>query len=206
MSEPRPAPSGSAKHRRTVIAAVLINAAFLSVIGATFFVEDYRYSLPTPRPANFRPVSLGKRIELPKADPRPTLLCFASPDCGCSRFNQDHLWELAREFGHQVRIVEVVEGSDAGGLSSPDETLLDPTGDWARKCGVYSTPQAVVLDRSGQIVFEGNFNSTRFCSNSSTQYARIALESAVHGLPIPPMPKAATTPYGCAITSAWSQR
>jgi len=196
----------SVKHRRRVIAVVLINAAFLSVIGATFYIQDYRYSLPTPRPANFRPVALGNTMALPKSDPRPTLLCFASPDCGCSRFNQDHLQDLHREFGGQVRIVEVIESSDAGGLSSPDETMLDPKGDWARKCGVYSTPQAVVLNREGQIVFEGNFNSTRFCSNPSTQFARIALESVLNGQPIPHMPDAATTPYGCAITSAWSHK
>jgi hypothetical protein len=180
---------------------VLINLALFSLIGATFYVQDYRYSLPTPRPHGFIAATKGKTITLPGTGGRPTLLCFASPDCGCSRFNQDHLWELSRQFGSSVRIVEVIESASAGGLDSPDETWLDPYGAWAKKCGVYSTPQAVVLDAGGQIVFSGNFNSTRFCSESATQYARVALEAVVAHKPIPRMPASATTPYGCAITS-----
>jgi hypothetical protein len=201
MSERTFAPVESAKRRRVVAAVVLINAALLSVIGATFFVEDYRYSLPTPRPANFHPVSLGKSIALPNADRRPALLCFASPDCGCSRFNQDHLWELSREFGKRVRLIEVIEASESGGLDSPDETILDPNGKLAKACGVYSTPQAVVLNQDRRIVYSGNFNSARFCSEPSTQFARLTLEAVLAGKQAPAMPKRATTPYGCVIAS-----
>ena len=88
---------------------VLLNTALFTVIGATFYFQDYRYSLPTPRPKSFVPVKLEHTIELPHPDHRPALLCFASPDCGCSRFNQDHLLDLSRKFGRSVRFIEVIE-------------------------------------------------------------------------------------------------
>jgi hypothetical protein len=184
---------------RTVWVVAVVNVALLTMIGATFYIQDYRYSLPTPRPSNFQSQKLGAEIQIPGADGRPTLLCFASSDCGCSRFNQDHLWELSRKFGRTVRIVEIIEGTDKKGLDSPSETLLDPEAKWAKACGVFSTPQAVILDRNGRIAFSGNFNVGRFCADAQTQFARIALEAVAQGKPVPPMPAVATTPYGCAI-------
>jgi hypothetical protein len=136
-------------NRRRIAAVFAINLALIALIGATFFVQDYRYSLPTPRPKGFTPAELRRKIAIPYPDGRPV--------------------------------------------------LLDPTGSWSKKCGVYSTPQAVVLDRNDRIVFSGNFNSTRFCSENATQFARIALTAVVAHKPVPPMPASATTPYGCSI-------
>lgn len=191
----------SLRRPKPVVLVVLFNLAMLCVIGAAFFVQDYRYSVPTPKPAGFHAVNLHRIVTLPGNDRRVTLLCFASPDCGCSRFNQDHLWDLAHRFGKQVRIVEVIEASNAGGMDSPDDTIFDPDAKLAKECGVYSTPQAVVLDRDRRIAYSGNFNSARFCSDPGTQFARLALEALVAGRPVPPMPESATTPYGCEIQS-----
>jgi hypothetical protein len=197
------APRGRQKR---VLLAVVLNVLLLCVIGCTFYVQDYRYSLPTPRPIGFVGPTLNKAIPVPHADGRPTLLCFASPDCGCSRFNQDHLWELSREFGSSVRIIEVIEGPNSDGLTSPGETWIDSTGEFARKCGIYSTPQAVVLNQRGILAFSGNFNSTRFCADPQSQFVRIALEAVVARQPIPRMPLSATTPYGCAIPRGRSDK
>jgi hypothetical protein len=139
---------------------------------------------------------------IPVGEPgKLTLLCFAQPDCPCTRFNQDHLEALANEFGSKVKIVEVVEAADAGGLRSPGTIELDPSGFIAKQCGVYSTPQAVILGPNGQILYRGNFNAGRYCANSATEFVRIALEALVSNQPVPIMPQSALVPYGCAIGS-----
>ena len=188
--------------QRRLIGALFLNLTLLGLVGATFYTQDLRYSLPTPKPKHYAPPKPLIQVRLPRPDGRPVLLCFASADCGCTRFNQDHLWALAHQFGKTVRFIEVIESDRADGLDSPGEVLLDPRGTWARACGVYSTPQAVVLDRSDRLVFRGNFNSSRFCAEPSTQYARIVLESVVADRSVPSLPANATIAYGCAIPAA----
>src|SRR5262249_46492721 len=47
------------------------------------------------------------------------------------------------------------------------------------EAGVYSTPQAVLLDAKSHIVFRGNYNVSRYCTDPRTEFVRIALEEQV---------------------------
>jgi hypothetical protein len=64
--------------------------------------------------------------------------------------------------------------------------------------GVYSTPQAAILDARSRLYYVGNYNRTRYCRDRETEYARLALESLLAGAP----PVAAIDggpAYGCPL-------
>ena len=181
-------------------------------IGAAFWQQDLRWSLPTPRPAGLVAPPIGSQPTLPPAlaqlvrPDAPTLLHFFNPACPCSRFNLEHVRELEREFGERVRVVFVVQGEDADEVARALENVdddaprvLDLDGAIAHALGVYSTPQAVVLDARGHLAYRGNYNSSRFCVALESQYAHLALEDLLAQRPVRTFAAPATTAYGCAL-------
>jgi hypothetical protein len=70
----------------------------------------------------------------------------------------------------------------------------------AASCGVYSTPQAVILSPGKQLFFRGNYNSSRYCTNKKSEYARQALDNLLHNLPVVHNPSAITA-YGCRLAN-----
>ncbi len=190
-----------------LLAAVLLTALMFSV----FWYEDWQYSQPTPRPVHLTQAKPGgllrlSGVKLPAAvadstDHRPLFLHFYNPDCPCSRFNLDHIRDLVRAHGAQVRFVAVIEGDRKAAHGLPMPTLADPNGAVARACGVYSTPQAVLLDARGRLVYRGNYNTGRYCEGRATEFARIALENLLASRSAAPEPTAAATAYGCQLPS-----
>lgn len=184
-------------HLWRTASVVSLLASGATLIGWTFWQQDVRYALPTPRPVGLVQPSLGIRLDLPlPSDGLPTLLTFYNPDCPCSRFNVDHVLELQRRFGRRVRFVAICQSGDAPGM----RTVHDPKCRIARTCGVYATPQAVLLDRDGNLYYRGNFNRSRYCREPQSEYARIAIDALLRGAPRPEFPAAATTAYGCALS------
>jgi hypothetical protein len=192
--------------------AVAIAVLLLACIGRAFWLQDLRWSLPTARPAGLVQPPLGSQAKLPPAleallRPRvPALLHFFNPTCPCSRFNLDHVRELEAEFGERIRVVFVLQGEDAGELTNAFERLdiagacvLDLDGAIAHACGVYSTPQAVVLDGARSLAYRGNYNSSRYCVERESQYARLALGDLLAGRPVRDFGPRSTTAYGCSL-------
>ena len=76
--------------RRVVVIANVVFALF--VMGAVFWEQDLRYSLPTERPPGLVQRPIGDTVELPPTlaacvdTGRPLLLNFYNPDCPCSRY------------------------------------------------------------------------------------------------------------------------
>ena len=185
---------------------------FLGLIGAAFWYQDWRYSLPTPPPKGWTQPALDARIDLRGTSldraglkDRPLFLHFFNPECPCSRFNIDHVRTLIRDHGSTVRFVAVLQGERAATLqrSSFEElrlgidSVVDEDGRLGALTGVYTTPQAVLLDSRGGLYYRGNYNLSRFCTAPETEFARIALESLRSGRSRAPVPPAATTAYGC---------
>jgi hypothetical protein len=178
------------------------------VIGLLFWYNDWMYSLPTPVPKNYTAIALNTNVNLPagikSTERKPVFLHFFNPACPCSRFNLPHFKSLIKEYGKEVdfRIVvlsktkytvkEIQARFDTDAPVFFDENI-------AVACGVYATPQAVIIDADDKLFYRGNYNSNRYCTNKQTEYARIALDSLLHDHHNISFTKSALTAYGCQL-------
>jgi hypothetical protein len=168
----------------------------------------------------------GKReVELDVRD-RPVLLHFFNPSCPCSRFNITHLRTLQQRFGDRVAFVGAVQTYEEGTLTPEQRAdvakkmasldlgidwFVDVGGKLAALAGVYSTPQAVLTDRAHRLVYRGNYNVSRYCTDPKTEFVRIALEKLVTDNPslslisspgaTSPAGAIAMPAYGCELPS-----
>ncbi len=105
--------SNAALKTRLRTALAVGSTVFLSALLAlVFYVQDWKYQTPTPKPAGFEQPALGStlRLELLSGHAgRPVLLHFFNPDCPCSRFNQPHLRRLFDAWKDRVDFVVVSE-------------------------------------------------------------------------------------------------
>lgn len=196
----------------TWIALLAGEACLAAVALGVFWYQDWRYSLPTPRPQTLRQPDVGEVIELPSlgkitpADQRPMLLHFFNPACPCSRFNVDHVRELIAKFENQVRVVAVLEASEPAAaleqfarLNLNCSAVVDTNGDIARLVGIYSTPQGVVLDEHSRLHFRGNYNRGRYCTAAESEFVRLSLENCLDHRPPLTFSAAATVALGCEL-------
>lgn len=199
--------------RTRSILAGLTTVLFLGAIAGIFWFQDVQYSLPTPRPVNWHRVATGTRVALPadveslrRSQPgKPLFLHFFNPSCPCSRFNVDHVRELVAAFGTDVIFVAVLSDGEPEALRQSFRALnlaipyhVD-NGTLAEATGVYSTPQAAIVDGNGRLFYQGNYNVTRYCRNRETEFARLALQRLRIGAPPPDLMPAATVAYGCPL-------
>lgn len=198
---------GAEDRWRTPVVIVSACAALLTM-GHVFWQQDLRYSLPTPRPAELRQPPVGEPLALPRAltdavaiaADKPLLLHFYNHDCPCSRFNRDHVQGLLNRFGERVQFVSVVEAAPDASTDSglPMPHVVDAGGAIAAALGVYSTPQAVLLDTAGRLAYRGNFNTSRYCTTPQTQFVRLAIEALLEQRP-QVRDAQAETAYGCCL-------
>ena len=180
----------------------------LSGIIALFWHNDWVYNLPTPVPAHYQAVGQGQYINLPKevrAEPnKPVFLHFFNPSCPCSRFNIPHFKSLVAQYGSSMSFAIVVQSykkysveeiQQKFGLDIP---VLSDTS-IAAACGVYSTPQAVIIDTSRHLFYRGNYNKTRYCADKKTEYARIAIDELLRGNMHASFDPLATKAFGCQL-------
>ena len=179
-----------------------------SGVGALFWYTDLVYHLPTPIPGNYKLVNTGAVIPLGPAlnsyQGKPVFLHFFSPDCPCSRFNIANFRSLVKQYGAQVNFVVVVMNNkkytpkaiqNKFDLDIP--VLFDAS--LATACGVYSTPQAVLLDAQHTLYYRGNYNQSRYCTDEKTSYAKIALNGLQHDHARLVFSPLALRAYGCSL-------
>ncbi|GAB3262069.1 hypothetical protein GCM10027347_27510 [Larkinella harenae] len=180
----------------------------LSAIGALFWYTDWIYQLPTPIPDKYKPVSNGTVIpvhQFVKSGPqKPVFLHFYNPDCPCSRFNKPHFKSLVRQYGHRVNFVVVVMSYKTYSVQAIREKLdldLPIVFDQsiARHCGVYSTPQAAILDTQQRLFYRGNYNRSRYCTDEKTNYAQLALAGLLQNNTQITFDQLAVQAYGCTL-------
>ena len=187
---------------------LLLNLAGIAYV---FWNTEYKYSLPTPVPQNYHAVQTGTFVDLHDKltvpGNKPVFLHFFNPSCPCSRFNIPHFISLAEHYGSKVSFAIVVMDKD-GSVSKEDirkkfdltiPVLFDTS--IAVACGVYSTPQAVILDKAGKLFYRGNYNRSRYCTDTKSDFARMALDSLIGNTAVPLFTEAATTAYGCQLPS-----
>ena len=179
-----------------------------SAIAVIFWYTDWVYQLPTPIPKDYRTVGTGKLISINafanSTEKKPIFLHFFNPDCPCSRFNIKQFSALVKEYGKDVdfRVVvlskksftakEIQQKFDLAIPVSFDETV-------AKVCGVYSTPQAVLLDQDLRLFYRGNYNASRYCTDEKTNFAKIALEGILKRKTDLNFSELALQAYGCSL-------
>src|ERR1044071_3380234 len=134
-------------------AVILILTVIFCAIASLFWFNEWKYSLPTPVPKSYHEVKQGDsiHIKLASENGKPVFLHFFNPGCPCSRFNIPHFTSLVKEYNAKINFAVVVMNKDSSytaeeiqdkfGIRVP--ILFDKT--IAVSCGVYSTPQAVIL-------------------------------------------------------------
>jgi hypothetical protein len=189
-----------------------IAAAWLTLLMAMifsfFWYNQLRYSLPTPIPAGYKSVRKGEKImlgtDLQFNNDKPVFLHFFNPDCPCSRFNIDQFKSLVKSYQSQVNFAVVLmtakpytaaQVQNRFGITVP--IVIDST--IAASCGVYSTPQAVVLNTEKKLYYRGNYNKSRYCTDKKTSYANIALMNILHKKTTLRLDQYALKAYGCTL-------
>jgi hypothetical protein len=190
----------------------LLGLSLLVLVGISSFLWQFTIAeyLPTPVPANYVPKAVATQVALPGVQvsaEKPTLLHFFNPECPCSRFNLDHVRKLIAKYGNNINIQVVLQVRDSQynwQALEEDEALgvpylIDYTGEMAKACGVYSTPQAVLLTPESKLYYRGNYNKARYCSNPDSNYAQMAIDSLIANRPSPQFEAFATKSYGCEL-------
>lgn len=195
--------------KKTIAIAVLFTA--FTGIGILFWYSEWQYSLPTPVPTQYRAVAVGEHIDIgAKFNAKkntPVFLHFFNPDCPCSRFNVPHFKELAKTYGNQISFAVVVMTKDKDYTEAYIRNKFDLTvpilfdTSLARDCGVYSTPQAVLLTADRALYYRGNYNKSRYCADKKTNYAQTAIEALLTYRQHPVFNNYALTAFGCSLPS-----
>jgi hypothetical protein len=185
-------------------------AILFTIVGGLFWYNEYIYSLPTPVPDAYRFVNTNETIDIARSlhldSSKPIALHFFNPDCPCSRFNLSHFRDLVKKYGDDVNFVAVP--MIMLGQEYSDEDIVEKLGVkipvWrkpgvAEACGVYSTPQSVVLNSNFKLYYRGNYNKSRYCTDKRSNYAEMAITSLVNNTSRPQFDAMALKAYGCTI-------
>jgi hypothetical protein len=182
---------------------------FLAIgAAALFWYNEWQYSLPTPVPQNYHSVSFGQLIKpdakLTFPNNKPVFLHFFNPDCPCSRFNIAHFKSLVKAYGNRVNFAVVLLTDKYCTAKSIQKkfdldvpVVVDPA--VALQCGVYSTPQAALINTDHKLYFRGNYNQSRYCTNEKTEYAKIALNGMLQHNASLKFDEFALKAYGCRL-------
>jgi hypothetical protein len=176
--------------------------ALSTIIAVLFWYNDLVYQIPTPVPQNYSVVQIGTFINIPTIGKRkPVFIHFFNPNCPCSRFNIPSVKLLYHKYHHQFNFMIVVVGN---GTYTADEINnkfnIDATivfdKSIAIKCGVYATPQLVLLNSQHRLFYRGNYNRNRYCADEKTNYAKFAIEGLLGNNKLL-LNRSALKPYGC---------
>ncbi|HYD20861.1 MAG TPA: thioredoxin fold domain-containing protein [Flavipsychrobacter sp.] len=173
-----------------------------------FWQNELKYTLPTPVPQKYAPVKTGEIVGLKtgvtRDANRPLFIHFYNPNCPCSKFNIPHVRSLMKKYGDRISFAVVVlsnqkftetEIKDKFGGDVP--VYFDK--EIANACGVYSTPQAVLLNEDNRLYYRGNYNKSRYCTDKNSNYAQQALDSFLAHNSKPIFNHFALKAYGCEL-------
>ncbi len=193
--------------RKTLVATWLV--ALCGILCGLFWYNEYRYNLPTPIPPHYNRIANGRYIKLDKSlqfnNNKPLFLHFFNPDCPCSRFNIRHFKEIVQQYGNKANFAIIVishQPFDASAIQRKFELTIPVIHDPALAilCGVYSTPQAVIINSAGRLFYRGNYNRSRYCTDTQTAYARQAIDDLLNKRANSITDFLATTAYGCQLS------
>jgi len=172
-----------------------------------FWRNEWVYSLPTKVPDHYQTVLPGSIVDLGgrfKQGDKPLFLHFFNPDCPCSRFNVPQFKSLVKQYGKDVNfgiVVMTTKNYTAREIQDKFDLQVPVSFDTslAVSCGVYSTPQAVIINDDRKLYYRGNYNKSRYCTDQRSNYAQQALDSLLHRRAHMIFDHYALTAYGCGL-------
>jgi len=188
-------------------------AVWLLIIGSgiayAFWHQEWKYSLPTPVPSNYHVINSGTPVSIKNIpglehSSKPLFLHFFNPNCPCSRFNITQFKSLVKEYGSKIDFAVIAltnkqytekDIQQKFDLAIP--VVFDSS--YAAACGVYSTPQAAIINTDKRLYYRGNYNKSRYCTDKKTNYAEIAIDALLAELGQPRLDPEATVSYGCTL-------
>ncbi len=193
-----------------MIKKILLGLWFFLLLAAITFLfwdNEFKYSLPTPVPKNYHEIAMGSKIDLKccVTDQRPVFIHFFNPECPCSRFNVPHVTSLIKKYGDRINFKIVVINEKNNYTIAEIQNKFDAKipvyfdDAIAKNCGVFSTPQAVLIDASQKLYYRGNYNKTRYCTDTKTNFAQQAIDSLLSHTNAPSFDALALRAYGCSL-------
>src|ERR1700730_11535602 len=149
---------------------------------------------------------------------KTVVLEWFNPECPFVKkhYGSDNMQKLQKEFTDKGVVWCTIDSSAEGkeGYVTPDQAekimtqwkthqtalLLDPDGSAGKAYGAKNTPDMIVINPEGKIVYEGAIDSkappTPADIPSSTNYVKAALDESLAGKPVS---NPTTKPYGCSV-------
>ena len=161
-----------------------------------------------PIPKDYMAVNPGTIVRIPESlhpkNNKPVFLHFFNPDCPCSKFNIAHFKSLVKRYSNEATFAIVVMNNKsytARQIQNKFDLNIPVMFDTsiAISCGVYSTPQAVIIDTNQKLYYRGNYNRSRYCTDNKSNYAQQALESLLHNNHPTIFNQFALKAYGCSL-------
>jgi peroxiredoxin len=164
------------------------------------------------------PDSNGKTHSLSENKGKYVVLEWFNPECPFVKkhYGSDNMQKLQKEFTDKGVVWLTIDSSSEGaeGYLTADAAnkimtqwkthqtalLLDPDGVAGKAYGAKNTPDMIVINPEGKIVYEGAIDSKASPNPadipSSTNYVKNALDESLAGKPVS---NAQTKPYGCSV-------
>src|SRR5438067_13150976 len=160
----------------------------------------------------------GKTHSLSQYKGKYVVLEWFNPECPFVKkhYGSDNMQKLQHEYTGKGVVWLTIDSNAPGteGNITPDQAqkiiaswktrqtalLLDPEGKAGRAYGAKNTPNMVVINPEGKIVYEGAIDSKATPNPAdipnSTNYVKVALDESLAGKPVT---TSTTKPYGCSV-------
>jgi peroxiredoxin len=164
------------------------------------------------------PDANGKTHSLSQYKGKYVVLEWFNPECPFVKkhYGSDNMQKLQQEYTGKGVVWLTIDSNAPGteGNIAPDQAqkimaswrtkqtalLLDPESKVARSYGAKNTPNMVVINPEGKIVYEGAIDSKATPNPAdipnSTNYVKAALDESLAGKPVT---TSHTKPYGCSV-------
>jgi peroxiredoxin len=195
----------------------LLLTAFTSLIGTAVFAADPP-SVGSAAPDFSLTDAKGKTHSLSQYKGKYVVLEWFNPECPFVKkhYGGGNMQKLQKEYSDKGVIWLTIDSNAPGteGNITPEQALkitaswkthetallLDPEGKAGRAFGAKNTPQIVIINPEGKIVYQGAIDSKATPNPadipSSTNYVKAALDESLAGKSVS-TPQ--TKPYGCSV-------
>ena len=195
----------------------------LLLIAITALVTGPLYAADVPpvgsaAPDFSTPDTNGKTHSLSQYKGKYVVLEWFNPECPFVKkhYGSDNMQKLQQEYTGKGVVWLTIDSNAPGteGNITPDQAqkimaswktkqtalLLDPESKVARSYGAKNTPNMVVINPEGKIIYEGAIDNKATPNPadipSSTNYVKAALDESLAGRPVS---NPTTKPYGCSV-------